>query len=41
MGCVLTSNGALKFFVVKKQLLDDYEDKIEEVGYFGEDFQNI
>jgi hypothetical protein len=34
MGCVLTSNEAMKFFVVKKQLLDDYEDKIEEVGYF-------
>jgi hypothetical protein len=27
MGCVFTSNGAMKFFVVKKQLLDDYEDK--------------
>lgn len=41
MGCVITSNGAMNFFVVKKILLDDYEDKIEEVGYFGEDFQNI
>lgn len=41
MGCVFTSNGVMKNFVVKKKLLDDYEEKIEEVGYFGEDFQNI
>jgi hypothetical protein len=25
----------------QKKLFDDYENKIEEVGYFGEYFQNI
>jgi hypothetical protein len=40
MGRILASKGVMKFVVVKKKLLDNYEDKIGEVGYFWEDFQN-
>ncbi len=38
--CVLASKGMKGFFVVKG-MFDDYKDKLEEAGYFGDDSQNL
>jgi hypothetical protein len=37
---VLASKGMQGFFVVK-DMFDDYKDKLEEAGYFGDDSQNL
>ncbi len=38
--CVLALNGMEGFFVVNN-MFDDYKDKLEEAGYFGDDSQNL
>ncbi len=37
---VLASKGMEGFFLVK-DMFDDYNDKLEEAGYFGNDSQNL
>ncbi len=41
MGCVLTSNRAMKFFVVKKNLLDDYEERLKRLDILGKIFKTF
>jgi hypothetical protein len=38
--CVLASKGMEGFFIVKDRF-DDYKDKLEEAGHFGDDSQNL
>ncbi len=40
MGCAPASKGMEEYFVVEEEILDDYEDELEEGRYFGDDFQN-
>lgn len=40
MGCAFACKGIEEYFVVKEEVLDDYEDEFKEGRYFGDDFQN-
>jgi hypothetical protein len=41
MGCVLTSNGAMKFFVVKKQLLMIMRTRLKRLDILGKIFKTF
>jgi len=41
IGCVLASKGMENFFAAKDDLFDDFEDELEEGGYFDNNSQNL
>jgi hypothetical protein len=40
MGCILVFKGMEYFFIIE-DLLNYYENKLEEGRYFGDDFQSL